>query len=223
MRDSAPCRTCFFVDGFNLYHSICSAEKTDSASSLKWLDLAGLFKSHLDLVDPRAKLRGVKYYTAYADHLADRSPEKSRRHRAYVRALTAVRVEVQLHHFKRKDAWDTHTRQRFVTHEEKETDVAIACDVLEGAARDQFDVAVLVTGDTDLRPAVQAFQRLYPSKRLLFAFPFNRKNSELTRVAPGSFSLSAQSYADHQLPDRVKLPSGKHVYRPAKWAPSTSG
>jgi len=218
-----PMRVTFFVDGFNLYHSVCSAGRLHDGTPLKWLDLRGLFSAHLDLVGNDVILGGILYYTAYTEHLSKVQPDKIRRHRAYVRALTASGVKVEVSHFKRKDSWDTYTGQQFVTHEEKETDVAIACAVLEGAARDEFDVAVLVTGDTDLRPCVHAFKRLYPHKRLIFAFPFDRKNHELARIAPGSFTLSAESYAEHQLPERCKLPSGKHVYCPKEWMATEGG
>lgn len=210
-------RTAFFVDGFNLYHSVCRAEKLHAHDSLKWLDLRSLFRGHVDLVEPSAILSGVIYYTAYAHHLASKQSDKISRHKAYVRALTASGVKVEISHFKRKDSWDTFTNQKFITHEEKETDVAIACAVIEGAAKDEFDVAVLVTGDTDMRPCVYTFQRLFPEKRLIFAFPFDRKNADLVRIAPGSFTLSAESYAKHQFPARVRLPSGKHVYCPKEW------
>jgi uncharacterized LabA/DUF88 family protein len=216
-------RTVFFVDGFNLYHSVCRAEKLHSPASLKWLNLKGLFTGHLDLVGSVASLHTVRYYTAYAEHLSKTKPDKISRHKAYVRALTASGVKVEKSHFKRKDSWDTYTNQQFVTHEEKETDVAIACAVLEGAARDEYDVAVLVTGDTDLRPCVYTFQRLYSEKRLIFAFPFDRKNHELARIAPGSFSLSAEAYAKHQFSERVRLPSGKHVYCPKEWIDKEGG
>lgn len=223
MSSSRQLRTVFFVDGFNLYHSVCRAEKLHAPPSLKWLDLLHLFKSHLDLVAQGATVVSVRYYTAYAEHLGNIQSEKIRRHKAYVRALTATGVDVQISHFKRKDAWDTYTNEQFVTHEEKETDVAIACAVLEGAARDEFDFAVLVTGDTDLRPCVHTFQRLYRDKRIIFAFPFDRKNRELARIAPGSFTLSAESYARNLLPERVRLPSGKHVYCPEEWLGTEQG
>lgn len=216
-------RAVFFVDGFNLYHSICRAEQVHAPAALKWLNLPHLFQSHLDLVGLNASLTSIRYYTAYAEHLNKTSPDKIRRHKAYVRALTATGVKVEISHFKRKDAWDTYTNQQFVTHEEKETDVAIACAVLEGAACDEFDVAVLVTGDTDLRPCVTTFQRLYPNKQLIFAFPFDRKNNDLARLAPDSFTLSAESYVKHQFPERVRLPSGKHVYCPKEWSARERG
>ncbi|MBI3985426.1 MAG: NYN domain-containing protein [Lentisphaerae bacterium] len=215
---SSKCeRVVFFVDGFNLYHSICAAAGRFPDVSVKWLDLPGLFRSYLYVLGSAAAISGVHYFTAYAHHLAHSEPGKVARHKAYIRALSATGVWLCESHFKPKDSWDTWTGQRFRTHEEKETDVAMACAVLEGAARGQFDTAVLVTGDTDLRPVVLAFQRLYPGKRLLFAFPFDRKNNELSSIAPGSFTLSAESYARHQLPDRVRLPSGKFVTKPETW------
>ena len=216
-------RVVFFVDGFNLYHSVCSACRLLDTKAIKWLDITNLFHDHLYIISPAAVLTGIRYFTAYADHLSKTQPDKLLRHKAYVRALTANGVKVDFSHFKRKDAWDSFSRQQFVTHEEKETDVAIACAVLEGAAQDDFDVAVLVTGDTDLRPCVHTFHRLYPQKRLLFAFPFDRKNADLARITSGSFTLSAESYAAHQLPERVRLPSGKFVHCPAEWLPSKGG
>jgi len=213
-------RAVFFVDGFNLYHSICEAQKAFPSTQLKWLDVCTLFSSHLDQLEPGTELLQVRYYTAYADHLRGGMSDKPKRHRAYVRALTATGVQVEVNQFKRKDSWDSYTGEKFVTHEEKETDVAMACAVLEGGIRDEFDTAVLVTGDTDLRPVAHAFQRLFPAKRLVFAFPFHRKNSELAGVASGYFTLSAESYAKHQFAARVKLPSGKYVHCPKEWIPA---
>ena len=76
---------------------------------------------------------------------------------------------------------------------------------------------MIVSGDADYAPAVPVFRRLFPDKRVLFAFPFDRKNTELARLAPESFTLSAESYAKHQFPEAVRLPSGKFVVRPRVW------
>jgi hypothetical protein len=222
MSASKPSRATFYVDGFNLYHSVCSAGRVLPDAPVKWLNLKSLFASVLSSIEGHVEMGHIHYFTAYAEHLSQAAPDKLRRHKAYVRALTASGVKVEVSHFKRKDVWDFDSRKQFVTHEEKETDVAIACGVLEGAARDEFDVAVLVTGDTDLRPCVHAFRRLHEKKQLVFAFPFNRKNHELTRIAPGSFTISAESYAKHQFPERVQLPSGKHVYCPKEWLTGTT-
>jgi hypothetical protein len=209
-------RVVFFVDGFNLYHSVLSAER-QSQVPLKWLDLHALCAAHLYLIGPAAHVAQVQYFTAFAHHLHARNPGKVARHKAFVRALTASGVNVHEGHFKQKTVIDTWTAQEVTTHEEKETDVAIACAVLEAGVLDRLDTAVLVTGDTDLRPAVHSFHRLCPAKRLTFAFPFARENRELARVAPGSFSFSSAAYRKHQFPDKVELPSGKFVTRPSAW------
>lgn len=101
MSSPKPNRASFFVDGFNLYHSVCSAQKVVSHQPMKWLDLHGLFEDHLDLVGRGAVLASVRYYTAYAEHLNGCMPDKLRRHRAYVRALTATGVTVEFKTFGR--------------------------------------------------------------------------------------------------------------------------
>ena len=210
-------RVSFFVDGFNLYHSLCSALHRHPDSPVKWLNLPSLLDSILYTMDGHCERQDLYYFTAYAEHLSQKKPEKISRHKAYVRALTASGVTVVKNHFKRKDVWDSFDRTKVVSHEEKETDVAIACYVLKGAHLDQFDTAVVVSGDTDLRPLAETFREIYPTKKLLFAFPYDRKNSALEKVAPGSFAFSAKAYAAHQFPEKIRLPSNKHVFKPKEW------
>lgn len=216
---SAPStkRVSFFVDGFNLYHSLCSAEHKHPDQPVKWLDLPALLNSSLSSIDGWCEINQIFYFTAYAEHLQQKDPGKIHRHKAYVRALTANKVNVIINHFKRKDVWDSFNGTQVVSHEEKETDVAIACHVLKGAHLNEYETAVVVSGDTDLRPLAETFQQLYPEKTLLFAFPFDRKNTELAKAAPDSFTFSAKTYATHQFPDKVQLPSKKFVYKPKEW------
>ena len=94
----------------------------------------------------------------------------------------------------------------------------IVAQVFCYAARDAFDVAVIVSGDADYAPAIPVFREMFPMKRIVFGFPYDRKNKELERVASGSFTISRESYARHQLPDAVRLPSGKFVVRLAAWS-----
>jgi len=210
-------RTVFLADGFNLYHSLEKAVYLEPTKGVKWLDLNGLFSNVLGAISGWQELTAVYYFTAYANYQKEHFPDKLTRHRAYVRALTASGVHVKVHDFKRKTHQRPETGERIRLWEEKETDVAIACKLLELAARDELDTAVLVTGDTDLRPAVETFQSLYPKKRILFAFPFSRKNRELEVLAPDSFILSRKSYAENQFPDKVRLPSNKYVHKPREW------
>jgi len=124
---------------------------------------------------------------------------------------------VELGRFKEKDIFCTKCRSVFLKHEEKETDVAIAVTLAELLFTDKCDTAVIVSGDTDLSPAVAKWQPLFPQKKILFAFPYARKNNELLKLAPGSFSMSRKQYIRHQFPNPVILRDGNKIYKPFAW------
>jgi len=218
MNPPAP-RVMFFYDGFNLYHSLERARLVAPPEPVKWLDLTALARAHVYILGPAETLAGVRYFTAYAEHLALTKPDRLSRHRAYVRALTATGVQVYLGHFKPKQVWIESLGRFERIWQEKATDVNVVAQVFAHAARDAFDVAVIVSGDADYAPAVPVFREMFPQKRLLFGFPFDRKNRELERAAPDSFVFARESYAKHQLPAAVRLPSGKFVVRPHAWGP----
>jgi NYN domain-containing protein len=102
-------------------------------------------------------------------------------------------------------------------YEEKETDVAIAAKLFELLINDECDTAVLVTGDTDLAPACRTAQQLFPNKAIGFAFPYKRKNKELTKLGSCSFNIDKRHYATHQFPDPFKSRKGKKISKPPAW------
>jgi uncharacterized LabA/DUF88 family protein len=210
-------RVAFFIDGFNLYHSVKAAEQLLCNKTLKWLDVHALCNSYLHQIGGHARLTELHYFTAFAEHLRDKSPEKIARHKAFIRALTARKTHVHVGKFSKKKVW-SHELERWVSvYEEKETDVAIACKVLAMAMDNELDVAVIMTGDSDFAPVAKTYQERFPSKRILFALPFARATKRLRQLCPESFTISKEAYLKHPLPDRVKLPSGKFVNIPATW------
>lgn len=212
-------RTTFIVDGFNLYHSVCDAGRHLGRSGVgtKWLNLRGLCASYLSLIGGDAQLERIYYFSALATHLESVKPDVTTRHRLYLECLEDTGVTVELSRFKMKDITCRSCRAVFPRAEEKETDVALACKLLDVLFRDECDTAVLVTGDTDIAPAVRTASALFPLKRVCFAFPFNRKNKELAKLASTSFSMSKEAYAKHQFSDPFVLSSGRAIRKPAKW------
>jgi hypothetical protein len=95
--------------------------------------------------------------------------------------------------------------------------VAIAASIFQLFHQDKCDTLVLMTGDTDLRPAVLTAKQIYNHKTILFAFPYRRKNNELSAIAPGSFRLSKNSYQNSILPDPFILKNGTVINKPADW------
>ena len=66
---------------------------------------------------------------------------------------------------------------------EKQTDVWIASEMVSGAARDEYDIAILLTADSDLVPSVE-FVRMFNKGVELVVFPKrNPAISHLVRVA----------------------------------------
>jgi uncharacterized LabA/DUF88 family protein len=126
-------------------------------------------------------------------------------------------VSVTLSRFKQKDVLCPRCGNRFTRHEEKETDVAIAMQLMEIAARGECEVVVLVSGDTDLVPAIRAANRVSPSIIVGVAFPFLRHNAELRAVADFTFSIGQRDVQRAQFPPAVSLVDGKVVLKPAAW------
>jgi uncharacterized LabA/DUF88 family protein len=206
----------FLVDGFNLYHSILRLMR-DTGVCTKWLDIFSLCQSYLHLFGKNAQLSSIHYFSALPYHLSSTQPDKISRHQKYLSCLKDSDVTIELGRFKEKDVFCTKSRSVFLKHEEKETDVAIAVTLAELLFTDKCDTAVIVSGDTDLSPAVVKWQPLFPSKKILFAFPYARKNNELFKLAPGSFSMSQKQYIRHQFPNPVILRDGNKIYKPSTW------
>jgi len=197
-------RTAYLVDGFNLYHSLVDAQRNQQGKTTKWLDLSAFCKSYLHLVavacGTKVTLESIDYFSAPPIH---RSQDEQARHALYMKCLKGTGVQLALGQFKGR--------------KEKETDVAIAAKLFEICHTGSAESVVLVTGDTDLAPAVRVCQSLFPTLTFLFAFPYRRVNDELRALAPGSFKINARAYLRHQFPDPLVLPDGTSIAKPASW------
>lgn len=212
-------RVSFFVDGFNLYHSLRRASETLglAGKGTRWLNLRALCESYLHIVGHRAGTENVYYFSAFATHRIPRDPDVVNRHRKYIQCLEDTGVQSHIGKFKVKNSSCYSCGRRLVHHEEKETDVAIGVHILEVLFRDECDTAVIITGDTDIAPAIRAAKRLFPAKRIIVGFPFERYNNELKVLADASFKITAQAYCNYQFLDPYKLSNGYAMPKPRQW------
>ena len=104
-----------------------------------------------------------------------------------------------------------------MVYEEKETDVNIAISMIKDAAQDIYDTAILVSGDTDLRPVVATVKELSPNKRIIVAFPPRRNSTALMRAADAYMTIGRGRINDAQLPPRIVTKGGVTLARPAYW------
>lgn len=211
-------RVAFLVDGFNVYHSLREAEPI-VGRPLKWLDLNGLCASYArrGFFDRQSVLRSVTYFSAYATFRSQTDPSAVTHHRTYVRALDATGVETVMGRFKARSRRCPACGTVYRAHEEKETDVAIALRILEVAHLSDCDSIVIVTGDTDILPAIRAARLVAPDKPLVIGFPYRRFNHELRAAAGRHFKIRPQAYARHQLPNPVTGPDGAAILKPPQW------
>jgi len=211
-------RATFLIDGFNLYHSLEEACRRTCGISVKWLDVKALCNSYLHIirneVNCRVDLADIHYFSSPP---INHSIDKQQRHELYMRALSSTGIKIHLGKFKKKELKCKICNGKITISEEKETDVAIASRLFETCYSAEADSIVLVTGDTDIAPAVRMCQRLFPGKFICFAFPHERTNSELQLLCPRSFKISLDSYKSNQFNDSLLLPDGIILHKPEQW------
>lgn len=167
-------RVACFVDGFNLYHAIDDLSKAGKQRHhLKWLDLHKLTQAFIR--PSTEEVANIHYFSAYATWL----PDAHLRHKQYVAALEAVGVTVKLGQFKQKNRSCKQCCANWIGHEEKESDVNFAVELLNRAWREEFDRAIIVTADTDIVPVLQMVKRDHPALRLTAAIPEQRYGNAL--------------------------------------------
>lgn len=196
-----------YVDGFNLYHGL----RQDGRRHL-WLDLDALAVS---LLKPGQHLDSVQYFTARVRN----DPLGHQRQADYLDALLAhsPRVTVVEGRFQQKTRSCSRCRKEWITYEEKETDVSIAVALVEDGVLDRFDTALVVSADSDLCPAIRSLKRLRPAKRIIAAFPPNRRSDDLRRASDAAFTIGAAKIRQAQLPDKVTTTAGITLARPPHW------
>lgn len=196
-----------YVDGFNLYHGL----REDGRRYL-WLDLDALATS---LLKPGQRLDRVRYFTARVRN----DPDGHQRQADYLDALLAnsARVEVIEGRFQQKTRCCNRCGREWITYEEKETDVSIAVALIEDGVLDRFDTALVISADSDLCPAIRSLKRLRPAKRVIAAFPPNRRSDDLRRAVNAAFTIGAAKIRQAQLPPVVTTAAGIRLVRPTHW------
>jgi hypothetical protein len=103
------------------------------------------------------------------------------------------------------------------TYEEKESDVSLGVQLVEDAASGLFDEALIVSGDSDMAPAVRAVRRLLPAARLVAVFPPRRSSHALSGMVDATLRIFDRVPERHQLPDPVIDAAGTSYGRPPHW------
>lgn len=202
-------RLAFFIDGFNLYHALKAGKRLNE---YKWLDLYKLSQCFARSGDTISK---VFYFTAYATH----QPESMARHQKYVRVLKHFKVNAVFGEFKLRDRYCTNCNKMSANYQEKQTDVNIALYLFRYAVLDQYDTAIIVSGDSDLIPAIQTVKQTFPGKSIGVVIPIGRRSENIKNTADFYMRMKLKHLESSQLPEEIEL-DGVKILRPDRWKPS---
>lgn len=196
-----------YIDGFNLYFGL----KEKGWKRYYWLDLVTLSEK---LLKPEQELCNVKYFTSRISL----PPDKAKRQGDFIEALeTLPAMKLYFGKYQKNDVKCTKCGHIMYKPSEKMTDVNIAIEMLADAFQDKFDVAILISADSDLTGPIRYVSELFPEKQIVVAFPPSRFSYELKNVASASFTIGRKKLADSVLPDAVVKKDGYILHRPAKW------
>ncbi len=202
-------RVATYIDGFNLYFGL----KASAFKRYYWLDVGTLGQA---LLKPDQILVATHYFTTRirdnGRNLADQ-----RRQNGYIEALQLRGVHTQFGHYLDKRRECRTCQASWSDYEEKMTDVNIAVQLLGDAYEDRFDVALVISGDSDLTTPIRRVRERFPGKRVIVGFPPGRQSAELRRVANGFFVIGEDKLRASQLPDQIAKPDGYILERPATW------
>ena len=208
-------RTYVYVDGFNLYYRALRKTK------FKWLDLEALVRG---LLDADNSVDRIRYFTAPVSGKFDPGvPVRQQRYMQALRTLPSVTIHEGNFLTKPKmrplvspvpggpthvEIWNT---------EEKGSDVNLATYLIHDAWQGLFDVAVVLSQDTDLNEPVRIV-RDEIKKPIGVIILDGKAPGKLASFGSLVRHITSADLAGAQFPDRVPFGNrGKATERPPEW------
>ena len=208
-------RTYVYVDGFNLYYRALRKTK------FKWLNLDALVRG---LLDADNSVDRIRYFTAPVSGKFDPGvPVRQQRYMQALRTLPSITIHEGNFLTKPKmrplvspmpggpthvEIWNT---------EEKGSDVNLATYLIHDAWQDLFDVAVVLSQDTDLNEPVRIV-RDEIKKSIGVIILDGKAPGKLASFGSFVRHITPADLAASQFPDRVPFGNrGKAAERPKEW------
>lgn len=208
-------RCTIYIDAFNWYYGIFIHRP-----EWKWLNIQSLFEA----LRPDDDVIWIGFFTAIV-HPHRRQSEKRDRQKRYLSALKGQpKVEIILGKYQERtvtcQAGDCVRRLEYQVGEEKKTDVNIAVRLMDDALCQRTDSMVIVSGDSDLEPAVEWVRKNHPGIKVSVYVPTlpesanQRRNDSYQRLQVACRLLPLADLPRHVLPQIVTLPDGSTIERP---------
>lgn len=202
-------RVIVYVDGFNFYYGL---KKERTWRKYYWLDIVKFFEMFMRA---NQELVAVKYFSARPD-----DEEKRRNQNALFQANKEnPKFQLVLGKYLKKEIRCFNCGYTICTHEEKESDVRIATQIITDIFREECDISIIVSADSDMVPAVEiAQEQRHP---VFIYFPPFQHSSNLRTMCGKAIDLNRYEKRFKQclLPQTIVLEqSGYELHEPTKWA-----
>lgn len=207
-------RANIYVDGFNLYYGCLKK------SPYKWLDLSKLCSY---LLPKSAALNQIKYFTALVTARPN-DPQQPVRQQIYIRALqtlpnlSVVYGQFLSHTIRMPLAYPpakgAHTVEVIKT-EEKGSDVNIATELIVDGFLNAYDMAVIISNDSDLCSPIGAVRNNLNLPVGVFN-PYSHPSRELLKFASFMKPIRQGVLAASQFPSTLTDANGTFS-KPGMW------
>lgn len=214
-------RVIAYIDGYNLFYGrLKHKDKSinEKRKVLRWLNLHKLIERFCKPIE-NYDIQKINFYTAEikASYQGDKSPK---RQREYFKALKTIdNLKIIKGRFSENETImpkapisNPPEMVRVVKREEKRSDVNLACHLIKDAYENNFDLAVIITNDSDLLEPIKIVQ--YLKKDFLILSPYssicNDFNNYFGKDKYGNYScknlrsISNNDIIQSQFPDDIK-------------------
>jgi uncharacterized LabA/DUF88 family protein len=207
-------KTIVYVDGFNLYYGAVKG------TAYKWLNIYKLCQ----LLLPKNKIVKIKYFTALVTARPS-DMDQPNRQQIYLRALRSIpNLEIIYGHFLEHEIMmpianpipGGQKYARVIKTEEKGSDVNIAAHIINDGHKRDYDVAVVLSNDSDLvEPIKIVRQELKLPVVVLNPIPAHPSH-ELQKYATFMKPIRKGVLSVSQFPEHMKDSIGE-FNKPPKW------
>ena len=224
-------RVMVYIDGFNLYYRALKRTK------YKWLDLGALCQS---VLSKTPNIVGINYYTAKVKQL-DPSFTDQQDQEEYLRALKTIpNLKIHFGNFQvttkrmrlNTPLWlkpdfvpavdfSTYTITpdfvEVIKTEEKGSDVNLGVHLVRDAFQDKFDIAAVITNDTDLTEPLRIVTK-EAGKKVVLLSPVSKPAGSLKNVVTGKpLFINSSHLRQSQFADPCVDRNGRELHKPSDW------
>ena len=208
----AGMRAFVYVDGFNLYY------RALKGTPHKWLNLAALARR---VLAPDDSVEQVRYFTARVSARSG-DPDAPRRQQLYLNALSTVpNVRFHFGRFlpktKRRPLVSTGAFVEIRDTEEKGSDVNLATHLLNDGWRKSYDVALVLSQDTDLIEPMRIVSQELGLKVGLIWLDGGSPNKNMVAASTFVRHINNADLAASQFVNPIIAAGGKLIEKPVGW------